>query len=238
MSNKQTKVISPDWTLIAPLPELPPSLSVGQFSFLYSDLRSFKVESACNREAPTPGHSWSPKESHLSVDTAQDCWTLERPAVSAAPEMPTKFSYDVQHFIYLFFGNVQEYHYIEGRISNKNHCPWKVAYSLPSLIWDSPTQGERAHDEAKVFYPSHLVAKHQEENPSRRAGAGEQKLEDPSTPDYLPHSLGKHPLASVSTSQQRWGAKMYTWCFLDDPSNRRWLLAMTLWHTILAQALT
>ena len=103
MSNKQTKVISPDWTLIAPLPELPPSLSVGQFSFLYSDLRSFKVESARNREAPAPGHSWSPKESHLSVDTAQDCWTLERPAVSAAPEMPTKFSYDVQHFIYLFF---------------------------------------------------------------------------------------------------------------------------------------
>lgn len=122
---------------MAPLPELLPSLSAGEFSFLYSDLRSFKVEAAHNREAPTPGHSWSPKESHLSVDSAQDCWTLERPAVSAAPEVPTKLSYDVQHFF--FFGNVQEGHYIEGRISNKNHCQWKVAYSLPSLIWDSPT---------------------------------------------------------------------------------------------------
>lgn len=103
MSNKQTKVISPDWTLMAPLPELLPSLSAGEFSFLYSDLRSFKGEAAHNREAPTPGHSWSPKESRLSIDSAQDCWTLEKPAVSAAPKVPTKLSCDVQHFFFFFW---------------------------------------------------------------------------------------------------------------------------------------
>ena len=100
-------------------------------------------------------------------------------------------------FIY-YFGNVQEYHYTEGIISNKSTVSERWLILCWSFIWDSPTWGERIHGEANGVYSGRLVAEQQEEGSSRRASTGQRKLEDPSTPDYPSHSLVKHEHLSAT----------------------------------------
>lgn len=118
-------------------------------------------------------------------------------------------------FIY-YFGNVQEYHYTEGIISNKSPVSERWLILCRSFIWDSPTRGERIHGEANSVYSGRLAAEQQEEGSSRTASTGQRKLEDPFTPQL-----------SISFTREAWaplgkgkGRKMLT-CSAAGPANRK-----------------